>query len=629
MSGIEEVQVGAGPVGRSAPRRDAAEKLRGEAQFVGDIIVPRMLHGKVLRSPLPHARIPSIDTSAARGDARRRRVLTGADLMDLDPYWGHAIKDRPIVAIDRVRLAGEPVAAVAADDEATAEAAIVRIVVELRGAAVVGTIEEALAPDAPLVHEGPIRPGLFHGLGSWPPSATATSATAIASTTATSSASSRTPTSSSRATTRFPGVYQYAMETHTVVAQVEAGDITLWATCQHPFLVRAEIAAPLRPAALARPRHRALPRRRLRQQVVHEDGAHHGRPRPQGRPAGAHREPRRRVDGHDAPPRRAAACARRPTARAGCWPRRRRLDSTPAPTPTTGRGSWPPAATRPRARTAGPACRCDAACVHTNTAPSGSYRAFGASHLQWVGELQVDEVGPPRRARSARDPPHEPAAAGEEVRRGRQAARRRPRRRRRAGGRAHRLGRAASRRDTGRGLSVGLLAAGAHPVSSAIVRLEADGEAVVLVGSTEMGQGQRTAFAQIAAEVLRLPAERVRCGHGHAVHALRPLDRCQPLDDAGRPRRPAGGARSGRLLAIASHLARRDRRLRGAAWCEAELPTRSSSPGASGSPAGSSSARAASTRRAPAPTPRGPSSGRSASAAAEVASTRTPGACES
>jgi CO/xanthine dehydrogenase Mo-binding subunit len=61
----------------------------------------------------------------------------------------------------------------------------------------------------------------------------------------------------------------------------------------------------------------------------------------------------------------------------------------------------------------------------------------------------------------------------------------------------------------GRGLSVGLLAAGAHPVSSAIVRMEADGNAVVLVGTTEVGQGARTAFAQIAAEELRLPAERV------------------------------------------------------------------------------------------------------------------------
>ena len=62
-------------------------------------------------------------------------VLTGADLLDIDPYWGHAIKDRPIVAIDRVRFAGEPVAAVAAVDEATAEAAVRDDRGRVRGAA--------------------------------------------------------------------------------------------------------------------------------------------------------------------------------------------------------------------------------------------------------------------------------------------------------------------------------------------------------------------------------------------------------------------------------------------------------------------------------------------------------------
>jgi CO/xanthine dehydrogenase Mo-binding subunit len=61
----------------------------------------------------------------------------------------------------------------------------------------------------------------------------------------------------------------------------------------------------------------------------------------------------------------------------------------------------------------------------------------------------------------------------------------------------------------GRGVSVGLLAAGAHPVSSAVCRLEADGRVVVLVGTTEMGQGPRTAFAQIAAEELGIDSDRV------------------------------------------------------------------------------------------------------------------------
>ena len=81
-------------VGRSMPRVDAAEKLRGEARYVGDMSVPGMLWGKVLRSPVPHARIASIDASAALARPGVVAVLTGADLLDLDPFWGHAIRER-------------------------------------------------------------------------------------------------------------------------------------------------------------------------------------------------------------------------------------------------------------------------------------------------------------------------------------------------------------------------------------------------------------------------------------------------------------------------------------------------------------------------------------------------------
>ena len=107
-------------IGRSQPRRDAREKLRGEAQFVGDLLVPRMLHGKVLRSPIAHGRNVSIDTAAALDVPGVVCVLTGADLNDIDPYYGHSIKDRPIFAIDKVRFHGEQVAAVAAETPAAA-----------------------------------------------------------------------------------------------------------------------------------------------------------------------------------------------------------------------------------------------------------------------------------------------------------------------------------------------------------------------------------------------------------------------------------------------------------------------------------------------------------------------------
>ena len=65
MTVVERPRLAPPQVGRSAPRRDAAEKLRGEAQFAGDIVLPRMLHGKVKRSPVPHARVVSVDAREA------------------------------------------------------------------------------------------------------------------------------------------------------------------------------------------------------------------------------------------------------------------------------------------------------------------------------------------------------------------------------------------------------------------------------------------------------------------------------------------------------------------------------------------------------------------------------------
>src|SRR4051794_6866334 len=97
-------------VGVDKTRVDASEKIRGEAMYAGDIEVPRMLHGKLLRSPIAHAKITAINLRDALEIPGVVAVLTGQDLRDIDAYFGHAVRDRPIVAIDRVRFAGEPVA---------------------------------------------------------------------------------------------------------------------------------------------------------------------------------------------------------------------------------------------------------------------------------------------------------------------------------------------------------------------------------------------------------------------------------------------------------------------------------------------------------------------------------------
>jgi CO/xanthine dehydrogenase Mo-binding subunit len=504
---VERARTQTGQVGRAAPRRDAAEKVRGQAEFAGDIVVPRMLHGKVLRAPVPHARIAALDTAAAEAMPGVVCVLTAADLADIDPYWGHAIKDRPVLAIDRVRFQGEPVAAVAAETEGEAMAALEAIRVEYEDLPVAATVEEAIAHGAPRLHEGPLRAGLFHGLGELPPldgnvcfryrldrgelEAVFAHADLVA-----------------EGDYTFPAVYQYAMETHTVVAQVVGGEITVWASCQHPFLVRAELASLF-----------AVPLSDVRLVVPYLGGGFGSKSYTKMEPvtvalarkAGRPVRIQNRVDESMATTRRHGLRCRMRTAMTGdgrllgrevtCWfDTGAYADNGPRVVATGGDAAPGPYRWE--------AYRVDASCVYTNTPPSGSYRAFGATHLQWIGDLQIDDLA----RRAGLDPL--------DVRRANLC---RPGEELRAGGKpldadlvgdveqaAQAVGWGEPRRPwVGRGVSVGLLAAGAHPVSTAVVRMEADGEVVVLVGTTEVGQGARTVFAQIAAEELGIPTERV------------------------------------------------------------------------------------------------------------------------
>src|SRR3954454_5443261 len=105
-------------IGRSIAQVAAREKVLGLAQYVGDLKIAGMLHGKVLRSPYPHARIVHVDTSRARALKGVKVVVSGADTPTRK--WGLVLKERRILAAGKVRFASEEVAAVAAVDEATA-----------------------------------------------------------------------------------------------------------------------------------------------------------------------------------------------------------------------------------------------------------------------------------------------------------------------------------------------------------------------------------------------------------------------------------------------------------------------------------------------------------------------------
>lgn len=137
-------------IGTSLPRKDGDDKVRGRLRYLGDRLSSDMLHAAIKTSPHAHALISKIDTAAALKAPGVRAVLTGEDIPgNIGIYLG----DKPPLARRKVRHYGEPVAAVVADSEKEAEAALPLIKVEYERLAVVSSPSEALAEDAPLLHE--------------------------------------------------------------------------------------------------------------------------------------------------------------------------------------------------------------------------------------------------------------------------------------------------------------------------------------------------------------------------------------------------------------------------------------------------------------------------------------------
>ncbi len=138
-------------VGKSLPRLDAAGKVTGTAVYAADFALPGMLHGKILRSPAPHARLVRIDASRALALPGVRAVITATDVPDV--RYGGALKDETVFARDEVRYVGQPVAAVAATTREAADAALAAIDVVYDPLPAALDLEAALAPGAPLIHE--------------------------------------------------------------------------------------------------------------------------------------------------------------------------------------------------------------------------------------------------------------------------------------------------------------------------------------------------------------------------------------------------------------------------------------------------------------------------------------------
>ena len=136
-------------VGKSVIRKEAWDKVSGTARYTHDIQFTELLHAKMVTSPFGHAKIISIDTSEAKKITGVRGVLTGEGL----PLIGEAIKDRPPLAVGKVRYHGEPVVIVVADTPALAKKAADKVKVQYEQLPVVNSPAQAFQKGAPLVHE--------------------------------------------------------------------------------------------------------------------------------------------------------------------------------------------------------------------------------------------------------------------------------------------------------------------------------------------------------------------------------------------------------------------------------------------------------------------------------------------
>jgi len=139
-------------IGRPRRRVDGRAKVVGQTRFADDIMLPRMLHAKLLRSPHPHAVIEFIDTSKAQARPGVHLVLTGKDFPITFGILPVTQDEYPL-APERVRYVGDPVAAVIARDEQTATEALDLIDVQYRALATIASAEEALERPEPRIHD--------------------------------------------------------------------------------------------------------------------------------------------------------------------------------------------------------------------------------------------------------------------------------------------------------------------------------------------------------------------------------------------------------------------------------------------------------------------------------------------
>ena len=224
---------------------DAQERVTGRVNYALNVELPGMLQGKILRSPLPHARIVHIDTSAAERMTGVATVLTRGDFTPASGYsarYGRIFRDQSVVALDKVRFVGEPVAAVAALNDDIAEEALALIKVDYQELPAVFDEAAALKADAPLVHEPrpeqqPIFSNLIQDL---PGGGNLCSHFKLRR--GEVEAGFRQSDFVYEDVFRSPAAQHVPLEPHVTVAQFFQDKLTLWTSTQMPHAVRSQMA---------------------------------------------------------------------------------------------------------------------------------------------------------------------------------------------------------------------------------------------------------------------------------------------------------------------------------------------------------------------------------------------------
>ncbi len=485
-------------VGANVRRFGGRERVSGIQQFLADIPLADMLHVKLVTLDAARARIVSIDATAARALPGVVDIITADDLPTPVPRFGPVYKDRPVLAVGETKYHGEPVAAVAAESKEAAELAVSLVRVEYEALPAVFSVAGALAADAPLVQDPALRAGdplaatniLKERRYGWGDVDTAKADLVVEN------------------SYSFPMVTHFAIEPHGFMASVEIDGLKIWSPVQHPFLLQ-KIMAELFD----------LPLTRVRVFAPDPGGGFGGKQNPKLEPLVTYLalrtgRPCRLVLSLEETFQAVRRTAAQIHMRTGFTRSGHLLFQDIKSDFLIGAYADIAERVMTKANYLGcgpyrtPNARIHARAVLSHTTPSCAFRGFGAPQIAWAVESQMDAAARELGLDGLTIRMRNLASKGDEIVRGDAPA---------DGDWPQSLRRAAQAVgwDTpltpgrGRGIAVGIKAGATTGLSNSTVRLLADGSVIIYAGTSDMGQGARTIFAQLAADALGAPLEKV------------------------------------------------------------------------------------------------------------------------